>query len=356
MNRQPTNELIINGRSIGLGHPPFVIAEVGINHNGLLDKALEMIAVAKAAGADAVKFQTFKADEFVGDPQQMFTYRSRGTEVTESMLAMFRRYELPREAWALINAECQRQRITFMSTPQNRSDLDLLREAGVTAVKVGSDDFTNLPLIRSYAETGLPLILSCGMADLAEVHQALDAAGALDGYPLALLLCTSQYPTPPRDVNLRKLRTLQAAFPGLITGFSDHTQGALASSLAVAMGALIFEKHFTLDNDLPGPDHWFSENPQSLAQWVAGIREATVMMGSAVVRPTAPELEMRKLARRSLVALTHIAKGEMLTLSNVGVRRPGHGLQPRFLDQVIGAVAARDIPAGDVLLLGDVGK
>jgi sialic acid synthase SpsE len=184
VNRQPTNELIINGRSIGLGHPPFVIAEVGINHNGLLDKALEMIAVAKAAGADAVKFQTFKADEFVGDPQQMFTYRSRGTEVTESMLAMFRRYELPREAWALINAECQRQRITFMSTPQNRSDLDLLREAGVTAVKVGSDDFTNLPLIRSYAETGLPLILSCGgssgwlPAGASAVHLAISDAAA----------------------------------------------------------------------------------------------------------------------------------------------------------------------------------
>lgn len=349
-------EFMISGHQIGLGHPPFIIAEVGINHDGILEKALEMIRVAKAAGADAVKFQTFKADEFVGDPQQMFTYRSRGKVATESMLAMFRRYELPREAWAVINAECHMQDITFMSTPQNRSDLDLLCELGVTAVKVGSDDFTNLPLIRSYAETGLPLILSCGMADLAEVHQALDAAGALDGYPLALLLCTSQYPTPPQDVNLRKLRTLQAAFPGLVTGFSDHTQGPLASSLAVAMGAVIFEKHFTLDNDLPGPDHWFSENPASLALWVATIREATLMLGSELVRPTTPELEMRKLARRSLVALRSIAKGDTFSLNNVGARRPGHGLQPSFLDQVIGTAAARDIHAGEVLTLGDVGK
>jgi sialic acid synthase SpsE len=350
------NELIINGRQIGLGHAPFVIAEVGINHNGVLENAIKMIRVAKTAGVDAVKFQTFKADEFVGDPRQMFTYQSQGREVTESMLAMFRRYELPREAWDAINEECRRQCVIFMSTPQNRTDLDLLVELGVPAVKVGSDDFTNLPLIRSYAETGLPLILSCGMSDLAEVHQALDAAGAFDGYPIALLVCTSQYPTPPQDVNIRKLRTLQAAFPWLVTGFSDHTQGTLASSLAVAMGAVIFEKHFTLDNDLPGPDHWFSENPQGLAQWVASIRAATVMLGSDLIRPTTDELQMRKIARRSLVALTDIAKGDTFNLKNVGARRPGHGLQPSYLEQVIGAVAARDIPAGGVLTLGDMTK
>jgi len=348
--------IVINGRPIGTGHPPFIIAEVGINHNGSLATAIDMIRVAKAAGADAVKFQTFKAAEFVGDPRQTFTYNSQGKDVTESMLAMFQRFELPRQAWRDIKAECDRQGIIFLSTPQNRSDLDLLLEVGVPAIKIGSDDFTNLPLIRSYAETGLPLILSCGMSDLAEVHQALDVAGTLDGYPTALLLCTSQYPTPPEDVNLRKLKTLQGAFPGLATGFSDHTQGSLASSLAVALGAVIFEKHFTLDHDLPGPDHWFSENPESLQQWVASIRTAAVMLGNNLVRPTKPELDMRKIARRSLVALTSISKGEALTLKNVGARRPGHGLPPSFLDQVLGTVASRDIPPGEVLNLGDVSK
>jgi sialic acid synthase SpsE len=349
-------EIVINGRRIGARHPPFIIAEAGINHNGVLATAIEMVRVAKMAGADAVKFQTFKAEEFVGNPQQTFTYRSQGREVTESMRAMFQRYELPRQAWREIKAECDRQSIIFMSTPQNRSDLNLLLEVGVPAVKIGSDDFTNLPLIRSYAETGLPLILSCGMSDLAEVHQALDAAGALDGYPTALLLCTSQYPTPPQDVNLRKLKTLQGAFPDLVTGFSDHTQGPLAASLAVAMGAVMFEKHFTLDHDLPGPDHWFSENPESLEQWVTSIRKATMMLGSDLVRPTKPELDMRKIARRSLVALTAISKGEVLTAKNVGVRRPGHGLPPSFLEQVLGAAASRDIPAGEALKLGDVSK
>jgi len=349
-------EILIGGRPVGSGHPPYIIAEAGINHNGELTAALQMVRVAREAGADAVKFQTFRAAEFVGDPRQQFTYRSQGKEVTESMLAMFQRYELPGHAWHEIKAECARNGITFLSTPQNRSDLDLLLEVGVPAVKIGSDDFTNLPLIRSYAETGLPLILSCGMSDMAEVHQALDAAGALDGYPVALLLCTSQYPTPPQDVHLRKLVTLQGAFESLVVGFSDHTQGALASSLAVAMGAAVFEKHFTLDHDLPGPDHWFSETPRSLGQWVADIREAAVILGSALVRPTRAELDMRRVARRSLVALAAISRGEVLTLKNVGARRPGHGLPPSLLDEVLGAIAAHDLAAGEVLHLGDIVK
>lgn len=347
-------EIVIGGRRVGSGHPPFIIAEVGINHNGELSTAIEMIRVAKEAGADAVKFQTFRAAEFVGDPQQLFTYRSQGEEVTESMLEMFRRYELPREAWHEIKNACLARDITFMSTPQNRSDLDLLIEVGVPAVKIGSDDFTNLPLIRSYAQCGLPLILSCGMADLAEVHQALQAAGAADGYPVAVLLCTSQYPTPPTDVNLRKLATLQHTFPQIPVGFSDHTQGSLASSLAVALGAVIFEKHFTLDRGARGPDHWFSEDPTGLSQWVTAIRTANTMLGTDQIRPTEAELEMRKIARRSLVALAAISRGETLTTRNIGVRRPGHGLPPSFLDQVVGAVAARDIAAGEVLKMEDV--
>lgn len=347
-------EILIGGRQVGPAHLPFVIAEVGINHNGQLPKAMEMIRVAKAAGADAVKFQTFKASEFVGDPHQQFTYQSQGAQVTESMLAMFERYELPRDAWRAIKLECERHDIVFMSTPQNRADLDLLVEVGLPAVKIGSDDFTNLPLIQSYAQTGLPLILSCGMSDLAEVHQALEAAGFLDGYPVALLLCTSQYPTPPQDVNLRKLTTLQAAFPNLVLGFSDHTQGPLASSLAAALGAAIFEKHFTLDRTAAGPDHWFSEDPQGLAQWITSIRTAAVMLGSSQVRPTRAELDMRKIARRSLVALTPILTGERFTASNIGARRPGHGLSPILLEQVLGAFATRDISTGEALMLGDV--
>ncbi|MDR9507298.1 N-acetylneuraminate synthase family protein [Brevibacillus agri] len=343
----------IGNRVISHNHAPFIVAEVGINHNGKLEKAFEMIRVAKEAGVDAVKFQTFKAAEFVGDPTLTYTYFSQGKKVTESMLEMFKRVEFTLEEWRKIKAYCDQIGIMFLSTPQNRSDLDLLLELDIQAIKVGSDDFTNLPLLKSYASTGLPMIVSCGMADLAEVHQALAAIGAIDGYPTILLLCTSQYPTPPQDVNLLKLKTLANAFPMVPVGFSDHTQGALASSLAVAFGASFFEKHFTLDRDLPGPDHWFSEDPSSLKEWVNAIRTAHTMLGSPIVKPTTEEYEMRTLARRSIVALADIEMGEKLDVNNIGLRRPGNGLAPSLFEEVVNKQANRSIKKGELIRLGD---
>jgi N-acetylneuraminate synthase/N,N'-diacetyllegionaminate synthase len=350
----PIRPFSIGGRNIGPNDPPYCVAEVGINHNGDIALAKRMIEVAKKAGADAVKFQTFKAEEFCGDPEQTFTYQSRGQSVTGSMLEMFKRYEFAPQQWREIKAHCDRVGITFFSTPQNRSDLDLLMSIGVPAIKVGSDDFTNLPLLRSYAIENLPLILSCGMSDLAEVHQALEAAGWFERKPVALLLCTSQYPTPPQDVNIRKLTTLQQAFSGLLVGFSDHTQGPLAASLAVALGARVFEKHFTLDHDLPGPDHWFSEQPSGLAEWIVTVRTADLMRGSPIVRPTQAEQRMRILARRSVVALRDIAASELLNEGNIGIRRPGGGLPPAMIDRLYGLAATRTIRCGQCLSLKDV--
>jgi N,N'-diacetyllegionaminate synthase len=348
------SQIAIGSRQIGRGREPFIIAEAGINHNGELTKALDMVCVAKQAGADAIKFQTFKATEFVGDPNQTFTYRSQGKEVTESMLAMFRRYELAVDAWDAIKTECDKRNIVFLSTPQNRTDLDLLLRVGVPAIKVGSDDLTNLPLLKSYVTTKLPLILSCGMADMGEVYQSLQCVGALDGYPTILLLCTSEYPTPAVDVNLKKLTALQAAFPMIPIGFSDHTVGPMASSLACALGACVFEKHFTLGNDLPGPDHWFSESPGGLSTWVQSIRTAYTMLGSDIVRPTEAELEMRKLARRSITVIRDIQMGERLDVSNIALRRPGTGLTPDLFDSMLGGTALRNLRAGELLRLGDV--
>lgn len=351
MNNRP---FIIAGREISNAALPYCIAEVGINHNGEIELAKRMIEVAKEAGADAVKFQTFKAEEFCGDPGQLFTYQSQGQSVTEPMLDMFKRYEFEPEQWKEIKLHCDSVGITFFSTPQNRSDLELLLTIGVPAVKIGSDDFTNLPLLRSYAETKLPMILSCGMSDLAEVHQALETVGWFEGYPVILLLCTSQYPTPPEDVNISKLKTLQQAFPGLITGFSDHTQGALAAGLATALGACVFEKHFTLDHNLPGPDHWFSEKPEGLTEWIKTIRLANTMSGLPYICPTDKEKSMRILARRSIVALRHIATGEKLDSSNIGLRRPGNGLPPILFDQILGLSAAHSIQLGECISMKDI--
>jgi N,N'-diacetyllegionaminate synthase len=343
----------IAGRLIDGNASPYCIAEVGINHNGELSLAKQMIEVAKRAGADAVKFQTFKAEEFCGDPKQTFTYKSQGQSVTESMLEMFRRYEFSPAQWSELKAYSDAVGITFFSTPQNPDDFSLLQSIGVPAVKIGSDDFTNLPLIRHYSASGLPLILSCGMSDLAEVHMALETAGWFTGNQVALLLCTSQYPTPPKDVNISKLTTLQQAFPGLTVGFSDHTQCSVAASMAVALGGRIFEKHFTLARDLPGPDHWFSEDEQGITEWISTIRKADSMRGTPYIRPTEAELHMRILARRSVVALRDILPGEKLTYANVGLRRPGGGLPPLMIDQVLGLTSAGLIEKGRRLELKD---
>lgn len=338
---------------IGKGYPPFIIAEAGINHNGELEKAYEMIKIAKASGANAIKFQTFKAEEFIGDPNLTYTYKSQGKVITESMLDMFKRYEFSRDKWFLIKKKCDEENIIFLSTPQNRSDLDLLLEIGIPAIKVGSDDFINIPLLRSYAKTKLPMIVSCGMSDMSEVYQALETIGSFDGYPTILMCCTSQYPTPPEDVNILKIKTLADAFPMVILGYSDHTIGSLASSLAVAMGAVVFEKHFTLDHDLPGPDHWFSEDPDGLREWISSIKNSFIMMGSGIIRPTAQERVNKKAFQRFIVAGKNIKKGEIFSIDNLTMKRISieKGLSPVMFNLLIGKQSDRDYIKGEPILL-----
>jgi sialic acid synthase SpsE len=343
------SQILIGDRPVGLGQEPFIVAEVGINHNGDINRALEMINVASRAGCDAVKFQTFKADQFINDPAQIFTYQSQGREVSESMLEMFKRYELPDSAWQILKEECRKANIIFFSTPQNITDLRILEKVGVPAIKVGSDDFTNLPLLKEYAKTGLPLILSTGMSNLAEAYQALEVIGALESYPAILLVCTSQYPTLPKDVNLARIAALKAAFPMVPIGFSDHTRGALASSIAVSLGACFLEKHFTLSHDLPGPDHWFSEDPTGLLDWVSSIRTAYSMLGSPVVRPTSQEKINKGEYQRRIVAAKDINPGDTFVEESFIMRRVpgGRGLPPSFVDYLLGRSALRDYRAGE---------
>lgn len=343
----------IKNTIVGLGHTPFIVAEAGINHNGSIKNALKMIEIAKKSGANAIKFQTFKAEEFIADRNQMFTYKSQGKKIIESMYDLHKRHEFSRDEWARIKKKCDEEKIIFFSTAQNPSDLNLLMEFDVPAIKVGSDDFTNIPLLKNYAKTGLPIIVSCGMSTLIEVYEALEAIGSLDGYPTILLLTTSEYPTPPENVNLRKLETLTRVFPSLPIGLSDHTIGTLASSTAIAFGACLFEKHFTLDRNLPGPDHWFAEDPGSLKEWVRSIRTAFAMMGNPTIKPTKAEYEMRTIARRSIVAIREIKKSEILNSKNIGLRRPGTGLSPKLFEQISGLRSTRKINKGSLLKFGD---
>lgn len=346
-------QIKLNNHIIAKGEPPFIIAEVGINHNGDIKNALKMIDVAKNSSVNAIKFQTFKASELTSDKSQKYTYKSQGKNITESMYEMFKRCELERKDWKKIKKRCDERKILFLSTPQNKTDLDLLLDLGISAIKVGSDDFTNLPLIKEFSTTKLPLLLSCGMADLSEICTSLNTIGAFDGYPTILLHTTSQYPTPVKDVNLLKLKTLQNIFQNIPIGFSDHTQGSLASSLAVSLGAVVFEKHFTLDNNLPGPDHWFSENPTSLKKWASSIKNAYTMLGNSILKPTKEELKMRKIARRSIVTLKDIKKGEKFKKNNLGVRRPGTGIPPVLLEKIIGLKSIKTIKKGEKIKFGD---
>ena len=336
--------LNIGSVAVGDGCDPFIIAEAGINHNGNVTLAKQMVRVASESGVDAVKFQTFRTEDFIADRSVEYTYKSQGIEVTESMFDMFKRTEFTDDEWREIKAYCDECGITFLSTPVSERDLDLLVGLGVGAVKVGSDDFTNIPLITSFARRGLPMLLSCGMADGEEMEMTLDAAKAVNP-DICLFLCTSQYPTPSEDVNAAKLLSMSERFPDVVLGFSDHTRGCTGAIVATAYGAKVFEKHFTLDHGLPGPDHWFASEPDELKAWAAGIREASKMVGSSELSPTVEERKMRDLARRSIVALRDIAEGETLTEENVGLRRPGTGMSPARLPEVLGCVAARAIAA-----------
>ncbi len=252
--------------------------------------------MAKDAGCEAVKFQTFHAAD-VCDPAQMYTYTSQRREVTEPRIEIFRRSELPDDAWPKLKAECDRIGITFLSTPETPRDLDILLPLGIPAIKIGSDNLCNYAMLKHCArdEVGLPIILSCGMSNLSEVVAALAITGTEN---TALLVCTSNYPTEAPDVNLLRIATLKYWYPQMPIGYSDHTLGSMAAVMATAMGAAIIETHFSLDENLPGPEHSWAKTPAGLAQWVADIREAHIMRGDGVVAPGKKEAENKVAYQR----------------------------------------------------------
>ena len=326
---------ITNNRYIGHDEPCFIIAEVGINHNGDVNSAKKMIDLAKECGVDAVKFQTFKAEEFVSNPVETYTYKSQEKLVTESMLEMFKRYEFSEGEWKEIFNYCKNMNIICFSTPQNPSDLDfLLKIVDLPIIKIGSDDLTNLELLKCYASKNKPMIISSGMAFISEIEDAVETIREKDNNDLVILHCTSSYPSEPEEVNLKKMLTIRQAFD-VIVGFSDHTVGTIAATGAIALGAKVIEKHFTLDKNLPGPDHWFSSDPKGLSQLVQAIRYTEKSLGNYVIKPTPKEMEMRKIARRSIVAARDIKKGEIITSEALCVKRPGTGLPPKFINYIL---------------------
>ena len=309
---------------IGEDEPAFIIAEAGANHNGDLSIAKKLCDEALRIGCDCVKFQTFTAEEFCADPDQPFTYRSCGEEVTEPMIDLFKRLEFTPAEWEELMAYCEKIGILFLTTVQDPPNLELMLKLGLKGIKVGSDDFDYLINIKRYAHTGLPLIVSKGMASLGEVDQVLREVRAINDR-LVVLHCVSLYPTEPEHLNIRQIPTLKALYPDVVWGFSDHSQGPLASTLAVALGAKVIEKHFTLDHDMPGPDHWFSMDVEEMAEMVRNIRFAEKAFGNGEVRPAAAEEDYKQVARRRMVAARNLRPGDLLDEDTVAFKRAGAG-------------------------------
>lgn len=348
------NPLQIGSRSIGPGQPCFVIAEAGVNHNGDAALAHQLVDVAADAGADAVKFQTFKADQLVTAQAPKANYQKQTTSATESQLQMLKRLELTREMHVDLIAHCQRRNILFLSTPFEETSADELIGLGLKLLKVPSGEITNLPFLSHVAKKRVSVILSTGMASLGEVEQAVSVFHAEKNPNLALLHCVSTYPAAPADCNLRAMRTMEAAF-GLPVGFSDHTAGIEVALAAVALGAGIIEKHFTLDRNLPGPDHHASLEPRELRDLVQGIRTVEQALGDGQKNRKASEQNTAEVARKSIVASRAIPKATILDSGMLAIRRPGTGLPPAMLSQVIGRTTRQAIAGGSLISLEMLG-
>ncbi|GJQ24988.1 MAG: N-acetylneuraminate synthase [Phycisphaerae bacterium] len=332
-------------RSACLGRPDgvYIIAEAGVNHDGCLEKARALIDAARSAGADAVKFQAFSAARIAAADAPTCAYQA--TEAGESQARMLARLELSPADFAVLKRYAEQRGIAFLCTPFSIPDLEMLVALGVSALKIASPDIVNVPLLRAAAATGLPLIASTGAATLDEIDAAvalLTVAGARDR--LSLLHCVSAYPTRPAEARLGCIRTLADRF-GCPVGFSDHTDDAAFAALAVAAGARILEKHLTLDRSANGPDHFFSLEPDAMARYVATARAALTALGDGRVAPSESELEVRRLARGSLVTQRPLRAGEALAAEHLLVQRPAGGIPPDAFDSVIGRVMRVDVPA-----------
>jgi N-acetylneuraminate synthase len=337
----------VAGRPVGDGHPALVIAEGGVNHNGDLELARRMMDAARQAGADAIKFQTFRADRLVSPMAPRADYQ-RVTGEPSSQLEMLQKLELSERAHVELWRHGREVGLPVLSTPFDEQSADFLMRLGVSAYKVGSGELTNLPFLEHLAGKGLPMLVSTGMATLGEVEQAVMGIRRAGNPPLILLQCTSRYPAPPAEANLRVLGTLRAAF-GVPVGYSDHTRGNDVALAAVARGACVIEKHFTLDRRLSGPDHAASAEPEQMAALVRSIRTVEKALGHGRKEPSAREAEIAEVARRSVVAARDLDVGERITPELIDIKRPGTGLPPATAEQLIGRRLACALPAGTPL-------
>jgi len=331
----------------------FIIAEAGVNHNGSIELAKRLIDEAHRAGADCVKFQSFTADKLVSRTAEKAPYQKQTTEGADTQYEMLKRFELSEEDHRTLIACCHDNGIVFLSSAFDEGSADLLEDLGVAAFKIPSGELTNHGFLRYAAIKQKPMILSTGMSTLAEVAEAVEVIVGTGNQQLYLLHCVTEYPAPFPEVNLKAMRTLADAF-GFPVGYSDHTLGIEVAVAAVALGARIIEKHFTLSRDMEGPDHRASLEPHELKEMVQAIRNVEQALGNGTKAPAPCEAKNVDVARKSVVAERDILTGERISGENVAVKRPGHGIQPRDLEKVMGLTVTADIKAGSVVTWKDL--
>lgn len=343
-----TKTMQIGTRAVGVGQPVFIIAEAGVNHNGDMMLAKKLIDAAADAGADAVKFQTFTPEELVSEIAPQATYQVENTGKEESQIAMLRGLVLPHKEHLVLKKYTEEKGLVFLSTPFSILDADFLETLGIVAYKIPSGELTNLPFLAHVAKKGKPIILSTGMGTLEEVREAVDVLKKSGASDIALFHCTSEYPAPPADINLRAMQTLSSEF-GLPTGLSDHSEGICVAVAATALGACLVEKHFTLDRTLPGPDHKASLEPRELKEMIRCIRVVEQALGSSEKKPTKGELDTARVARKSIVAHRDITASTLITPEDIYIVRPGTGIPPKHFDKVVGKTAKQTITRGTPL-------
>jgi len=334
---------------IAQNYQPYFIAEAGVNHNGKLSLALKMVDAAARIGANAVKFQTFKAAEVTIANNSMAEYQRKNTNKNFTQLELLKKIELKKNFYGPIIEHCKKRKIEFLSTPHGGfGSVDFLRSLHVRAYKFGSGDLNNLPLLSYAAKDNIPIILGTGMSTLEEVRAAIKAIHSSGNKKIVVLHATTNYPCPLHEVNLRAMQTMMRSLPCLV-GYSDHTAGIEAALAAFTLGACVIEKHFTLDRGLPGPDHKASATPEELNILIKMIRNTSILLGSSEKKPNKSELPMIRTTRKSIVSTAEIRKGEFFSHSNIGIKRPGTGLPPSDYNKIIGKKSKRNINA-DVLI------
>lgn len=340
----------IEGKKVGINQPCFIIAEIGVNHNGNLNLAKEHILKAKECGADAAKFQSFDADEFMADKNLVYEYENNGQLITEKMYNMFKRLELKPEWHEELFQFCRNNNIIPLTSTADTKSIDLVKRLNIGALKLSSEDLINLPLVEYAAKTRLPLIFSTGMANEEEITDVLKILKKYDCRNIIFLHCVSVYPTPIEETNLKRMIAIRNLINGPV-GYSDHTTGIDAANLAVAMGACIIEKHFTIDKTLKGPDHILSSDPKEFKALVNSIRSTEARLGLEQITASKTEEKTKLDFRRSIVTNKPLSKGHIISENDLALKRPGTGLRARDKHLIVGKKLTRDLKNNEQILL-----